>query len=217
MSEQEQTSVEVDASVEDSATTQNNSAPTQSESTVTSEQLEAYKAKVDELQNRNDGLSRKLGSIEVQLKKLATQPATQEPSKQKETGITAEMKELEAFKAELQNEKVLNSLESSLSKAGVVGSPEKLARLISMDLGDTVRVEGRSVVVDDGSETVPVLDFINAYVKTDEGKWMMPQRTASSQSLAGEAQAASKQKVTMEDLNRMSPEELRNGSFEVID
>jgi len=203
--------------VDDNATTENNSVPAQeTESSGDNNELAELKELLSSAVSRMDGMSRKVGALEVQVKKASEQTKTpaQEASKPKDTGITAERRELEQLKAELNRDKVLTSLESALSKVGAL-RPDKFVEVVEKDLGDRIKVDGRHVVIEDGGENVSVLDYVQAYVKTDAGSWMIPPKQAGTQSLTSTTTEASRKKVTIDDLNRMSPDELKNGSFDV--
>lgn len=211
-----------DVPVVDSAVTENNGTPAQSESSGDSSELIAsQQQELNDLRARNDGLSRKLGSIEAQIKKLvSSQEATVSEGKQRvvpEQSITAQDKEIETLRNELRREKVLSGIESALLKHGVTGNHQILAEYVERDIGvDNIKIENRNVLVNDGGVDVGLAEYMPAYLKTSRGDWMIPAKSANSLSMSGSTEAPTRRKVSLDDLNRMSPEELKNGSFDVV-
>ena len=204
------------------STTAENSAPANSESApaqnTESSQSVVDQEEISQLKAHNEALSRKLGSIEHTIKKLARSQEEKAPEVNEKTedasGITARMRELEAFKQEAEEEKILTRLESALTANGVQHA-ERYARMLRGELGGRLAVDARRVVVDDGGEMVGVENFIPDYLRTDHGSFMLPAKNASSHSTkSSDSQGSSgKKQITLEQANNLSADELKSGKY----
>lgn len=198
------------------------STPAGNGSFATSEQLSELTAALQKLAP----LSNIVGAMGHDIKKLkAAQAVTPEaaPTATPEEGSTAPApanlgivaaeKAIDTLRAELNHDTALAALERGLHALGAE-HPEKFAQVLAADMPERLKVEGRTVTVEDGAGFVSVPDFLNAYTKTPDGSWMLPARPASSVSLDGGAPpAAEVTELSFAELNNLSSEQLKSGKY----
>lgn len=180
-------------------------------------QLATLTQKITEMAAQGSRLSSAFGALEGKFKKQV-HTSTEDPGQPK--GITSEESEVEKLRSQLRRKDVIGTLQGVLTEVGA-GSPRDQAKYLADKFDDRISVTDDAVMIEDGTlGPVPLSKFIPAYVKTDAGAWMVPAKRASAGSLDGDTPPSVEQKkVTVADLNAMSPEDLaegiKNNSFDV--
>lgn len=172
---------------------------------------------VQGMAEKNDALSRKIGSLSDRVEKLSKPTALPKDDKPQTPteGLKARLDALEAREAAADKNQIFQELSLNLSDTTV---PKKFAKLLQVEFGERLSVQNGEAVVLDGDQTIPVSEFLPAYLKS-EGSWMLPQKKAGSQSLDGDAPAPRgnvKKISSLAEYNALSPEELKSGEFEFI-
>ena len=197
--------------------------PANDEANVAVKELAEMKARFEKLEKQSQGQSATIRMMKETLENISKK-SEEVPAEEKPKGpIAAKLAELEAFKKEVAGEKakaqekltrarmtaLMRSVEGQIVGAGVKPG---LAKMASEVIG--ARIKG-NITFDDstgedvavlksGDEVMPIADYVDQYLATDEGKELIPEKDKPSLSgIMGKGSArpsGAKMRVTQSDL-----------------
>jgi hypothetical protein len=197
--------------------------PANDEANVAVKELAEMKARFEKLEKQSQGQSatiRKMtDALEALSKKSEEVPADEKPK----GPIAAKLAELETFKKEFAKEQakaqekltrarmtaLMRSVEGQIAEAGVKPGLAKMAsEMISARIKGQITFDdstGEDVaVLKSGDEVMPISDFVEQFLSTDEGKELMPEKDKPSLSgIMGKGSAhlgGGKIRVTQSDM-----------------
>lgn len=177
-------------------------------------------ANYEALLQRVEGQSRLLGKLTSALEKIekgATKPPEPPPE---EKSLTERQKKLEMEWVQktqkARDRAVKQTIAGALQKEGVQDPAlaVRQANFLKSELSDRIAVNDDTdeVTVDDGGTQVPVEKFLHAYLQTDEGSWLMPQKRPPNDKGAARGFGVT-QGVSADGKLRLTKEEFSKGKF----